>query len=347
VTASLLGSVPPENDLVVEPPPGVEGWSENFFFHPYDHVQNIGLALHMGRSAQDPWMWREIIYVYLPDGQALAAKSFGRRETPAGPTAANLSFECLEPFQRWHIRYDGAARPVRADELLAGPLADGPSVALRIDVEVESLTPVWAANTHAPASAEGSAFGGAFGGDNRFHYEQVTHVTGTIIHGDQVQEIDATGFRDHTRGIRKFGGRSGHTLLNSRFPDGFSAGLYEVRSEDGTPQFRQGFTVDDGVLHDVVVVETPKMESLTPPNDFTVVLDTVTRGRVTLRGEPLNVFPQTICTPNDIVLGLDRSTPDNFSCFLLPSRLELHTESGGRQTGGGHLELSLMNSMLR
>jgi len=312
VTASLLGSVPPENDLVVEPPPGVEGWSENFFFHPYDHVQNIGLALHMGRSAQDPWMWREIIYVYLPDGQALAAKSFGRRETPAGPTAANLSFECLEPFQRWHIRYDGAA-----------------------------------ANTHAPASAEGSAFGGAFGGDNRFHYEQVTHVTGTIIHGDQVQEIDATGFRDHTRGIRKFGGRSGHTLLNSRFPDGFSAGLYEVRSEDGTPQFRQGFTVDDGVLHDVVVVETPKMESLTPPKDFTVVLDTVTRGRVTLRGEPLNVFPQTICTPNDIVLGLDRSTPDNFSCFLLPSRLELHTESGGRQTGGGHLELSLMNSMLR
>ena len=57
------------SDLIVPPVPGVENWSENLFFLPYDHVKQVGAAMHLGRSAQDPGIWREYLHVFLPGGR--------------------------------------------------------------------------------------------------------------------------------------------------------------------------------------------------------------------------------------------------------------------------------------
>ena len=58
-------------DLIVPPMPGVANWSENLFFLPYDHVKQAGAAMHLGRSAQDPGIWREYLHVFLPGGRTL------------------------------------------------------------------------------------------------------------------------------------------------------------------------------------------------------------------------------------------------------------------------------------
>lgn len=80
----------PHDDHVIRPPDGIEGWSENLFFLPFDFQQGIGVAMHLGRSGQDPAFWREFIHIYLPGGEAVVAKSFGHAvdtNDRVGPTS--------------------------------------------------------------------------------------------------------------------------------------------------------------------------------------------------------------------------------------------------------------------
>lgn len=337
------------SDLIVPPMSGVGYWSENLFFLPYDHAKQVGMAMHMGRSAQDPHIWREYLHVFLPGGRVLASKVFGRhpQESPRFVGANGLSYECVDEFKRWRIRFDGVARDTTQDALLAGPLKDGVSVRLRIELDADCLFEPWSAKTGKPATTQpGSGIGatkvvsGGLAGGAKEHYEQVCRYSGIVTVGDEQVEVDAKGFRDHSRGIRKFEARSGHTLLSCSFPSGFAAGMYEVRALDGTPNFSQAFTVRDGIPYDGEVVQVPHYTKSAVPGDWTVVIRDDRGERLVIDGSPIGSVPMTTLAPNDLINGLN-GDPDGYSVLLSPSKIRCRGEEGE-----GHLELSMLNSLI-
>ena len=336
------------SDLVLPPASGVAHWSENLFFLPYDHQRQVGAAMHMGRSAQDPALWREYLHVFLPGGRVLASKLFGRRadESRRLIGANGLSYECVVEFRHWRIRFDGAARDTTQEALLAGPLTDGPSVRLQVELEAETLFAPWSASTSVPVKQEvpsgdgtSSVISGGLAGGAKEHYEQVCRYRGSVIVDGERIEIDGTGFRDHSRGIRKFQARSGHTLMSCSFPSGFAAGLYEVRALDGTPNVSQGFTVRDGVPYDAAVLKVPHYTEPKVPGEWTVVLRDDRGEEVVLDGTPVGSVPMTMLAPNDLVNGLTHEL-DGTSVLLSPSRVRCRGEEGT-----GHLELSHLNGL--
>jgi hypothetical protein len=339
------------SDLIVPPMPGVANWSENLFFLPYDHRQQVGAAMHLGRSAQDPAIWREYLHVFLPGGRVLASKVFGRSpdESDTFTGANGLSYECLEEFRRWRIKFDGVARDTTMDALLAAPLGDGVAVRLRIELEAECLFEPWSAKTAAPSNqpppsepGDGTkVVSGGLAGGAREHYEQVCRYRGTVTVGDEAPiEVDAKGFRDHSRGIRKFQSRSGHTLMSTSFPSGFAVGLYEVRGLDGTPNFTQAFTVRDGVPYDAETVQVPRFTKVAVPDDWTVVIRDDRGEEIVVEGSPAGSVPMTTLAPNDLINGLT-GEPEGYTVLLSPSVVRCRGEQGE-----GHLELSVLNSLI-
>jgi hypothetical protein len=321
-----------KEDLVQAVPEGVPAWSENIFFFPFDYEKQIGIFSHLGRSFQDPHLWREYVHVLLPGGRALLTKSFGRRpdesETVTGGNG--LRYEVVEPFRRWHLSFDGVARDTTRAALMTGANRDGRGVHLQFDLEAEFLCAPWSAATATPE--DGGLAGGA-----KQHFEQVSRYTGTITVDGEVTELDARGFRDHSRGPRKFEARSGHTLLSGAFPSGLMVGMFETRALDGTPKFSQGFTVRDGVPYDAEVVRVPTYQRDDVPEPWTVVLRDDRGEELVVEGQPIDSVPMSIQAPNDLIQGLS-GLGDEHHCVLTPSRLTCRGEQGT-----GHLELSRYN----
>lgn len=164
-------------------------------------------------------------------------------------------------------------------------------------------------------------------------------ATGELTIDSKTVELDCRGFPDHTRGVRRFSLRSGHTLLSGSFEDGSIVGMYEVRALDGTPNFSQGFTVEDGVPHDAEVVRAPHFTTRELPPDFEVVLRAHDGRELMIAGSPITTTPMTIVAPNDMFHGMSRED-DEYNCLLSPSTLRCNGAAGW-----GHLELSRLSQL--
>ena len=121
--------------------PEVPLWTENYCYVCYDPVAEIGVWTHLGRAPFDPTLWRELSMVFLPTGERLVNKGYGRSETDRGPGGATLSFECIEPWQQWRSRprrrrhpHDGQGARLR-DAVRPGPRAG------RLRPELDHLEP--------------------------------------------------------------------------------------------------------------------------------------------------------------------------------------------------------------
>jgi len=330
-------SIVPSNDHVIRVPEGIDKWSENLFFFPFDFEQGIGATMHLGRSGQDPHFWREFVYIFLPDGKAVCAKGFGRTfDTDTKNSANNLTYECLEPFKRWRATFDGMMREVDRSELFDGVMVERTWVRVQFQFDYTAMfdTP-WQANT-TPAAP-----GGAFSGTGSFHFEQVCTSTATIRIEDELYNLNCRGFRDHTRGVRKFKKREGHTLLSYSTEDGHIGGFYQVRDLDGVPNFNGAYTVGlDGKPYDAEVLSAPKFSTRSIPTSYQVVLRDHEGKELQIDAHGIDSQPMSIVPPNDMFFGMSRD-PEQHSCTLSPSRLEVNGV-----TGWGHLELSALNSII-
>ena len=108
MTAQDGFTLAPRDEFPIQAPPGVEGWTENYFFQGYDPGNRIGFFHSLGSTHYDPRIWRELVTLYLPDGTLLLAKGFGHWNTAdlkEGPRGASLAFTCDEPFERWRVRW--------------------------------------------------------------------------------------------------------------------------------------------------------------------------------------------------------------------------------------------------
>jgi len=240
-------------------------WTENLLFAGSDPVADIGFWLHLGTVPNDWSMWEDRVILRLPGDQGvLSMWAYHRTAPERRPAGSNLAFECLEPFRRWRVTFDGFAQHIANADMAAGLAPDGPRKRLTIDLEVTCVTPVWDAQTSAKsASGKGDMNSQSWAKE---HYEQMWRAKGKVRVGEQEIAFDGTGWRDHSRGPR--GGATadpwgGHVILGCLFPSGRAVILSRYWRPDGVINLEGGCVIDaDGTFHHARFGEGPRLTGL-------------------------------------------------------------------------------------
>ena len=259
--------------------PDMAHWSENYCFEGYDPDADIGFWLHLGRWPRNPEIWREMLWLYLPDGRYTSMRGFGACPVPNGPGGALMTLHCDEPGI-WQLRFSGPTRMGHSDLMLAPPrnyLSDGPFAAIDFDIEFVATQPAW-------------HFGDVLQEENwcHFHYEQHGALKGTIGYQPPGQEwqrwsMDGHGYRDHSRGPRELSTFGGNYWIHGQFPNGRAFSLMQVwKIEQGerVPAFSQAMVYQDGNMYPaefsgVPYIEDPHNPSSTYRLRLTSELDTM------------------------------------------------------------------------
>jgi hypothetical protein len=280
--------------------PDIPLWTENYCFVCYDPATEIGIWTHLGRAPFDPTLWRELSMIYLPSGERLVNKGYGRTETDRGPGGATLSARCVEPWNRWRQRRDGAAIRTTVAELDTGMLHDRAHERVAFDLDWTGRAPVWDWGEVEDAHQWG-----------KVHYEQLCQVAGTVTVGGQSIAFDGHGLRDHTRGPRDFTVFSGHIWSWANFPSG--RGFILLHLLVGGQQLTRAVLLEDGELVETTLANPPVLHKRSQSGDpYLLEL-----GRHRVQAEIIHPLPDGFDGPNDICLGYhpDVTATANFESF--------------------------------
>lgn len=250
----------PARERVLRESTGQERFAENLMFALSDPSLGISMWLHLGTWPDDFGIWEDYIQLHLPDGLGtLWARSYARvpvDERPAGP---NLRAQCLEPWRRWRLTFDGVVTRTPPEALRTGPACDGRRELLRFDLELTMAGPVWDAHS----SAESKHGGGSMAEQvwAKDHYQQLYTVSGTITVGGEARPFAGSGVRDHSRGQRgqqqnQFGG---HALISALYPSGKGFGMQRIWNPEGRITLDTAFVYIDGQYEFAGVVECPSL----------------------------------------------------------------------------------------
>jgi hypothetical protein len=262
---SSESALPDIAEQVVTSPPDVASWTENLLFALYDGRNDIGMWLHLGTSPQDWTLWEDRVMLTLPhEGGVLTMWAYHHTEPAQRPAGANLAFKMVEPFKKWKATFDGFALFTPHEALRTGIVTDGPKQRVKLDLDIELVTPPWDAHTAANQdSGKGSMESQEWASE---HYEQLCRATGTVTLESGTIQFDGTGWRDHSRGARGAGVGAtwgGHIIMGAWFP-GQQAGIGLCRywTPTGDVTLEGGWAVDDGALRHAPVAEIPALEHL-------------------------------------------------------------------------------------
>ena len=310
-----LAAIPPEKH-----------WSENYCFFGHDFASNVGLYLHIGRWAQDPTIWREQIYVYLPDGTSLSYRTLGKADCRLGPCGALLRMKCTEPGERWEGEYVGPTIHTNPQMLLSGPLRESILEKMELRIAFRALGPPMMYQI-----ADNTTIG-------RWHYEQEVALEGLVRFRGSEHGISGYGWRDHTRGPRHLPHLRGHVNTCGRLPDGtfFSCFVLWEEHQGAERQIvAEARLINGSVFTPAEVLEVTRVTSLSQyDRDIRLTLQAPDR-RIELVGRPLNLVVISCNEHFEFVYG---TAPEIAPLTTLnqPVRYML-----GKELVGGHSERSL------
>jgi hypothetical protein len=185
------------------PVEGDQAWSESYYFNAYDPISDVGFFTRVAVRPNDGTMDAGMS-VWLP-GTELAQTAAVREQTTmvdTGLSVGGVSYERLEPMQRWHLTADCDV----AVRDLAGGDTHRPAH-LVLDATFEALMP--------PIGADGQGREGEGEGASaqtrqsvgKGHLEQAGRWTGAITIDGRTHELtEARGNRDKSWGPRRWGG---------------------------------------------------------------------------------------------------------------------------------------------
>lgn len=266
-------------------------WSENYCSQAYDPVRRIGVWLHMGRTHYKPDLWREVAVIYLPDGDYVVVKGYGRNQHERGPGSATMRFAYDEPWNRWTKTLDGAGVHVPAGTAWGGLVPDGLHIPVSFELSFTGLHPTWDVGAEMRQQTWGHS-----------HYEQVCAVAGTIRWDDQELALAGTGIRDHTQGPRDYSTVHRHCWLHGAFPSGRGFILLDV-DVDGH-RMRRAATFGRESTHDAELVETPMLGHHREHSDpYRIRLRDHTGADATIEATQLHVMPYGFMGASEVSLG--------------------------------------------
>lgn len=255
--SAALNGLDPAREYALSEPSLQYRYAENFMLSAYDAVADIGLWLHLGTCPDDFGLWEDQVFISLPGNEGLLwMSSYHRTPSERRPAGGSLSFECIEPFRKWRVTFDGVGIYSSNQEMLAGRLRDGVKRILKFQFDVSCVAPVW--DTHQTAIAQrgrGSMEDQTWASQ---HYQQLLVCQGDIdIAGSHVQ-FNGSGVRDHSRGQRghAMNHYGGHNLFTAVFPSGRAFGLMTMWAPDASVNLAVAYVVDQGILYHADIISS-------------------------------------------------------------------------------------------
>jgi hypothetical protein len=222
----------------------------------------------------------------LADGRVLNGAGRGAAHSPIGPDgrptvlgAGPLRFECIEPFRRWRMSFDGPAVDTRVEAEIANTVDPGRRVPVRLEAELVMHTPAWIQETgEGDGSAEAEYMGLGYRFEHLFRAEGTFHLDG------EAHPFKATGLRIHRQSIRRLEGFYGHCWQSALFPDGRAFGYIAYPPKLDGSQYNEGYIYQDGRMYPAKVVEAPWLRHLVGSGDDVSMVLESELGRTRIEG---------------------------------------------------------------
>lgn len=208
----------------------------------------------------------------------------------AGP----LRFQCIEPFHRWTMEYNGAAALSTSENQRLGK-PDGAEMPLFFQFEAEMAAPPWlmgGLDEDAARKMRSGDAGALMGG---VRYEQLCRVRGEVRFDGAVHRVEGTGMRVRRQGVRNMAAALGHCQHSALFPSGKAFGaIIMAPGPDGPVAFNEAFVhTAAGERHAARVVSAPWMRKLRGAGDNAGLILESAAGTVRIEGEVLlSLFDQ-------------------------------------------------------
>ncbi len=208
----------------------------------------------------------------MPDGRAMMdGAAAGSSHSPFGPDGkpsilgtAGLVFECIEPFRKWRVRYDGSLIDTTTQAMIDQSVDVEKRTDLRLDVEVTMATPGWTQDLRPEKLAgmtEAERIDAGLMGYG-WRVEHTFRAEGTLTLDGHERAFRGVGDRIHRQSVRPLGAFRGHCWQAALFPDGraFALCAYPPR-EDGTT-YNDGYVYIGGKMYPARGRLIPHMDKL-------------------------------------------------------------------------------------
>lgn len=303
MSKNLTSGLAPEKDYVFPGKPEHPEMRESVSIWLFE--ENGAFAFPRIGIEAESWSWEERLYhanVAFADGRVLNAT--GRGAVPSAldnrgkPTifgAGPLTFQCLEPFKRWKMEFDGDARDGRVENQMDASFKTlEKTTRVRTKVDMTMVTPAWVqevsedtGNMTQQEADNAQAMGMGY------RYEHLFRATGTLdIDGEQ-RDFNATGIRIHRQSVRNLAGFFGHCWLSAVFPDGRAFGCLAYPPKEGETEYSYNDAVifQDGRLVSARIIQAPFLSRIVSQGDDVSVVLESELGTTHIEGETLlNTF---------------------------------------------------------
>jgi hypothetical protein len=233
------------DDEGVHAPGDQVNWNESRYIDFWDPVRQVGGWFRIGARPNARYAEMSAC-VYLPSGQV--AFAFDRAEIAGNALSAAgrsgvQSWEIVEPWATSKVGFVGEMSVFDDGWVLNDPkraFTTSPKLAADID-----LTCTTAGGLGATMGQDQDQHHLVFlPGQADFHYQHMTHVTGTIRLGDVSYDVDGRGGKDHSWGPRNWHAKIFLRWLTCCVDD--ANGFMLTRSVGPTAERRSGFLLVDG-----------------------------------------------------------------------------------------------------
>lgn len=269
-TDQLRNGLDLQNDLVFAEKPAEPEMRESTSIWMFDEEGRFGFP-RMGVEAE-AWSWEDRLFqanFAFADGRILDGAGRGPIPSPIGPDgrptilgAGAIRFECLEPFRRWRMSYDGPAVDSHVRDQIANTVDRSRLTQVKLEAEMVMETPAW---TQVTGDGDGSAEAEYMG--LGFRFEHLYRCEGVFTVDGEARAFKGTGLRIKRQSIRRLEGFYGHCWQSALFPDGRAFGFITYPPKEDGSQYNEGYIFQDGRMYPAKVVQAPWLRRIVGAGD--------------------------------------------------------------------------------
>jgi hypothetical protein len=245
-TTITPGAIDPADEGMHEPTAEPQ-FNESMYFNFVDQAgDGFATLIRMGNRVNEGHA-EVTVLVYLPDGSAAVHIERAPISDNSKFDAGGLRFDVLEPLQKARVRYDGDAHKLARGIDLLDPKAaftTSPLVPMSLDLEFTTIARLFG------LGGGETGEGGIEGAEDTIatgHYQGGVLCRGTITIDGESRTVDATGFRDHSWGPRKWTAPRWWRWISAWIDDRNGFSVWSTKVGD-TQQPGNGAVLHDGKL---------------------------------------------------------------------------------------------------
>jgi hypothetical protein len=273
----MSGGLTPEHELFFPSQPDNPDMRESTSVWLYEENGAFGFPRVGIEAEASSWDNRRVQGNFaVAGGRILNGAGMGAAHSPfdadGKPTilgAGPIAFQCIEPFRKWRMTFDGTAVDGTVDQQITKTLDPNKRTPVRFDVELEMVTPAWVQDISAEKVAkmsqadaiEAANMGIGWRLEHLFRARGVFHLDG------KTREFKGSGSRIKRQSVRPLAGFRGHCWQSAVFPDGRAFGFitYPPR-EDGTA-YNDGYIFQNGKMYPARAVKIPWLRRIIGEGD--------------------------------------------------------------------------------